>query len=140
VASTDDPARVVARYVREIPTGSYVVISHGSSDAAPPDQREQLARFVDMYRGARTPLYLRDRDVVAGFFKGLVMVAPASGARDSTTDRDGIRASIASAVESVGAGSVVHLPDWRPDEPWGTRPPSRAHRCAWCGVGRKPPP
>jgi hypothetical protein len=140
VAPTDDPARVVARYVREIPAGSYVVISHGSSDAAPPEQREQLAQFVDMYRAARTPLYLRDRDVVAGFFEGLVMVHPAIGAGDAAAAGDGDRVNMASQVEPAGADGVVHLPDWRPDEAWGDRRLSLAHRCAWCGVGRKPPP
>lgn len=138
VPSTDDATDIVARYVREIPVGSWVAISHGSMDAALPEERQQMVRFVDMYRHSKTPLYLRDHDDVAGFFAGLAMISPASGADGSTTDHDSGQVGEAVPAPPTAVDCVVHLPDWRPDDAVdGQQEPSAAHHFAWCGVGRK---
>ena len=141
IPSTDDATDIMARYVREIPAGSWIAISHGSMDAAPPEQQDQMTQFVDKYRNSTMPLYLRDHVDVVRFFTGLIMVSPVRGADGLLPGRPCDQACIASDVQSTGADGVVHLPDWRPDESMdGEQKASEAHHCAWCGVGRKPPP
>jgi hypothetical protein len=69
------------------------------------------------------------------------MVTPVHGVDGLTTGHHSDQADTASELQSIDADGVVHLPDWRPDEPTdGEQKSSDAYRCAWCGVGRKPPP
>lgn len=138
IASHDEAATIVAGYVREIAAGSYVAISHGSMDAAPVEQQKQLERFVDKYRTTPTPLFLRNHDEVARLFGGLGMVS-AFAEDGSAGDHTDNRAEQASEIDSKHGDNVVHLPEWRPDVTLAI-PSSLAHRCAWCGVGVKPPP
>src|SRR5579864_1771103 len=56
-----------------LPSGSYVVISHGTPDNTPPDVRDQILR---LYRGTTNPVRVRTREQFARFFEGLELVEP----------------------------------------------------------------
>jgi hypothetical protein len=56
-----------------LPSGSYVVISHGTDDDIPGDVREQLLR---LYSGTTNPVRVRSRAEFARFFEGLELIDP----------------------------------------------------------------
>ena len=72
---TDDAeARGVVRTLRDaLPRGSYLVLSHGTAEHAPPEVGERLTR---LYAGTPTPLRLRTRAETAPFLQGLELVEP----------------------------------------------------------------
>jgi hypothetical protein len=79
------PYRTVARLIDAVPSGSYLAISHLSSDIAPSAARtEAHDRLRQLMHERQT---LRSRDEVASFFTGLEMVEP----------------------------GLVPIPQWRPD-------------------------
>ncbi len=66
----EDAGSVVARLVRALPAGSYLAVMH-------PAQDERLALSARHWNQiAATPVFLRDRDQVAGWFSGLELIAP----------------------------------------------------------------
>lgn len=73
LTDADDPYATVARLVSALPSGSYLVISHGTYETLPPEQ-------VDRFRAlnAASPVSFRDRTraEVAQFFNGLDLVEP----------------------------------------------------------------
>lgn len=107
VSDEDDPAGVIARYRARLAPGSLLVMSHIAADQAPQEQKDQLAAFVSAYENTTTRLYTRPKAEVERMFDGWEVQAP----------------------------GVVHLQDWRPDNP-ADRDAS-AYHLAWCGVGRK---
>ena len=66
-----DPWRIVARYRDAVGSGSYLAISHGTTEGRP-----ELAEVQDAYRGTTTQITLRSRDQVARFFTGFELVDP----------------------------------------------------------------
>ncbi len=69
----DDPWALVDRIKRKLAPGSYVVISHVTSDEIP---IEAALEAAEVYRNASAPGVARSRDDIAGFFSGLDMVEP----------------------------------------------------------------
>jgi hypothetical protein len=70
---TDDPARVVAALAQPLAPGSFVVISHLTSDFAP----GQVTAGVEAYNAlAPGPLVARNHTQVSALFGGLPLVAP----------------------------------------------------------------
>ena len=69
----DDPWALVDRIKRKLAPGSYVVISHVTSDEIPNEAARQAA---EVYRNASAPGVARSRDDIARFFSGLDMVEP----------------------------------------------------------------
>jgi hypothetical protein len=71
----EDPlAREAVRAVmREMPPGSRLVISHASADEATPDEIKTIS---EIYNRAGTPIFLRTKDEITGFFDGLELTEP----------------------------------------------------------------
>ncbi|MEV4018976.1 SAM-dependent methyltransferase [Nonomuraea angiospora] len=79
----DDPHGLVRRYMSALPKDSYLAASNMMASANPKAQALEAMLHVTMGTG-----YFRDRDSVAAYFDGLVLVEP----------------------------GVVHFPEWHPDE------------------------
>jgi hypothetical protein len=73
IPDADDPYGVVARLMEAMPSGSYLVLSHGASDIEPEATAEMMRRYND--RSSAT-LALRSREQVAPFFRGLDLTGP----------------------------------------------------------------
>jgi hypothetical protein len=82
VADDRDPWGLVARYVAALAEGSYLALSHATSDGLPP---LAVHAMVDTYANATEQLALRTRAGVARFFTGMEMVPPYAGATDGLT-------------------------------------------------------
>ncbi len=65
--------RILARLRAALPSGSYVVISHGTTDAMPADVMQRLIR---LYSGTSQPIKLRTHADVLRFFDGLEVLEP----------------------------------------------------------------
>lgn len=72
---TDDAqaGRIVQTYVNKLPKGSYLVLSHGSHDQAPP---ELVTQIEQLYARSTQPLRSRSRDQITTFFEGFSIVEP----------------------------------------------------------------
>jgi hypothetical protein len=72
-----DPWGLVARYLEAVAPGSYLALSHGTSDKIPPNMlqagREALANVTEK-------AHLRSKAEVERFFDGLELVPPYTGA------------------------------------------------------------
>src|SRR5262249_14375356 len=90
LTDADDPYATVARLVSALPSGSYLVISHGTYETLAPDD---VARFKALNAASPVPFQPRTRQEVAQFFDGLELVepgvVPVAAWRDE--DRDGPR-------------------------------------------------
>lgn len=73
VPDADDPARIVARLVAAVPSGSALTIAHPSFDFGAEGMTEAAARLD---RALRQPFVVRSRTEIAGFFAGLDMAEP----------------------------------------------------------------
>jgi len=70
---TDEPGELVARLLRKVPSGSYVVVSHLAADI----QAEEYAEAGEALDDAmEEPLVLRTHDQVAAFLAGCELVEP----------------------------------------------------------------
>ncbi|MBV9600952.1 MAG: SAM-dependent methyltransferase [Chloroflexi bacterium] len=70
----DEQAVAVVRRLRDaLPSGSYVVISHGTAERMPPDIFKQLVR---LYRSTSQPVRIRSRHEIEPFFDGVELVEP----------------------------------------------------------------
>jgi hypothetical protein len=70
IPDRDDPYRIVARLVDGLPSGSYLVISHVTSDYLPPEL------FTDIRDGRHGPGLVRSRAEIARFLDGLEVLPP----------------------------------------------------------------
>ena len=71
VLDADDPHAIVRRYRDACAAGSYLVISHGTTD-----NRPDLQGFGDAYRDTDNEVQLRGRAVVLRFFDGYLLIEP----------------------------------------------------------------
>ncbi|WTF16586.1 SAM-dependent methyltransferase [Streptomyces sp. NBC_01601] len=69
---TEDPYGLTRTLLAALPSGSYLVLSHGTADQHP-DLRQQVE---DAYKKGTIPLRMRTRAEVEPFFTGLELVAP----------------------------------------------------------------
>lgn len=72
IPDADEPAKIVARYRDAVAPGSYLAISHGSSEARP-DDVERVHKF---YRQTKTPVVARSRPELERLFDGFELVDP----------------------------------------------------------------
>jgi hypothetical protein len=72
LSETDDPTGAIAAYRRAVPSGSLVVIAHGTADSRPQD----ASRLVQLYRHTEYPMTLRTRSQVEELFAGCDLVDP----------------------------------------------------------------
>jgi hypothetical protein len=73
LTDADDPYATVAHLVSALPSGSYLVISHGTYETLEP---EQAARFKALNDASPVSFQPRDRLEVGRFFDGLDLVDP----------------------------------------------------------------
>ncbi|MGH3693648.1 MAG: SAM-dependent methyltransferase [Pseudonocardiaceae bacterium] len=67
-----DPAGIVARYRDRLASGSYLALSHCTSDRNPPG----WAELVELYRSTPEPVYLRSHEEVLRMLAGFEPVEP----------------------------------------------------------------
>jgi hypothetical protein len=72
IPDADDPAALVAGLRDVVPSGSCLVIGHGSADSRPEDG----GRLMEISRRTPTPLTLRPRAAVESFFTGFDLLDP----------------------------------------------------------------
>ena len=72
VTGDHEPYRIVGQLMRELPSGSYLSLSHDTGDFAPDAWRAA----VDTYTRAGTPAQVRTRAEVLRFFEGLQLIEP----------------------------------------------------------------
>ncbi|MER7013577.1 SAM-dependent methyltransferase [Saccharopolyspora sp. NPDC000359] len=73
VTDDDEPGKIVARYREAMAPGSYLVISHASAESRP----DVGPAHADLYRRrTSTPMTMRTRSEVTGFFEGFELVDP----------------------------------------------------------------
>jgi SAM-dependent methyltransferase len=72
ITPEDDPARILATFREALPSGSFLVLSHGTRDA----RQEAVATGTQVYRNATAPLVLRTRAEIEGLFHGFDLVDP----------------------------------------------------------------
>jgi len=77
VPDTDDPWGLVTRYMAATVPGSYLALSHGTTEQMPPRQSQAARDTADVWP--------RSRAQVARFFKGLELLAPYNGAKPGIT-------------------------------------------------------
>jgi hypothetical protein len=89
VADADDPHGCVATLIEALAPGSYLAMSHGTTDYLPAERRAKHERWLEREEGARNRDQLRPRTEAefVRFFEGMELVSP----------------------------GVVALPDWRSD-------------------------
>ncbi|HEY8457635.1 MAG TPA: SAM-dependent methyltransferase [Actinopolymorphaceae bacterium] len=111
VSDERDPWGLIRRYMDAFPSGSYLSLSHGTTDK---NSEEVAARVQKVYENASEQLYLRSREDIERFFEGLEIVPPYDGA---TPD-------------------LAHLGVWGAEDPEVAD--SEGSRWAYCAVARKP--
>jgi hypothetical protein len=72
IPDEDNPAGIIKVFRDAMPSGSYLVLSHGTHDPVP----EEPARATDMFRGASLPLITRSRQDIAAMLAGLELIDP----------------------------------------------------------------
>jgi O-methyltransferase involved in polyketide biosynthesis len=87
IPDDDDPAGVIRGYVDRLAPGSYVAMSHPSTDELTSERAAGANAASDMYKRTETPFNYRSRSEFLEFFGGLELVEP----------------------------GVVHMWDWRPE-------------------------
>jgi cyclopropane fatty-acyl-phospholipid synthase-like methyltransferase len=107
VGDEDKPAEVIGQYRDRLVPDSKLVLSHLACDQAPQEQQDQVATFTEAYKNTSTRLYHRTKAEVSQLLTGWDVEPP----------------------------GIVHLQDWRPDNP--TDQDAEAYHLAWCAVGRK---
>ena len=111
VADEYRPHALIGRYVSALAPGSYLALSHLTSDHKPERAVRGFRRVFDQ---ATEQVHFRSHDAVAGFFAGLTLVPPRAG-------------------ETVGR--LCYAGDWGADDP--ELADSDGSRWLYCGVGRR---
>lgn len=73
VADDEEAQRIVREFRDALPSGSYVVISHGTVEHLPAEILNQLVR---LYATTSQPVRIRSRAEIERFFEGLELVEP----------------------------------------------------------------
>jgi len=111
IADQDDPRGLIERYMSEFTSGSYLALSHGTTEKNSPVIAEQVR---EIYEKATEQLHLRSKAEIANLFTGLELVPPYEGA----------------------APGLTHIGAWGAEDPDAAD--SDGSRWAFCGVARKP--
>jgi SAM-dependent methyltransferase len=109
ILDDDRPYDVVGQLLDVLPSGSYLVVSHATTDFMPPEQLAILEAANARVERREDRVRLRSQAEVERFFDGLELVPP----------------------------GVCSLADWRPTDPQAPRP-TPAEICALGGVARIP--
>jgi SAM-dependent methyltransferase len=109
VLDDDGPYDLVRQLLDALPSGSYLVVSHATTDFMPPEQLAMLEAANARVERREDRVRLRSQAEVERFFDGLDLVPP----------------------------GVCSVADWRPTDPQAARP-GPAEICALGGVARVP--
>ncbi|WP_240437720.1 SAM-dependent methyltransferase [Sciscionella marina] len=71
ISDEDDPRAILGRYRDALCPGSYMAISHGTTD-----NRPDLQAFGDSYRKTANPVTLRSKTAIEPFFDGFELIEP----------------------------------------------------------------
>ncbi|HEX5403487.1 MAG TPA: SAM-dependent methyltransferase [Pseudonocardiaceae bacterium] len=107
--SDDDPAGMIRGYIDRLAPGSYVAMSHPSTDELTSERAAGATAASNMYNRTETPFHYRSKSEFESFFAGLELVEP----------------------------GVVHMWDWQPE--MGSEADELDGRVTgFAGLGRKP--
>ncbi len=73
IPDADDPAGIIADFVRRLAPGSYVILSHLTRTGHPADI---VAQKEEIFAKSATPMAYRSRDEILRYFDGLDLVEP----------------------------------------------------------------
>jgi len=73
IPNEDDPAGIVRAFARHMAPGSYLILSHLSSEGHPP---ELVAQKEEVFARSSTPVSYRSRAEILGMFDGFDLVEP----------------------------------------------------------------
>jgi S-adenosyl methyltransferase len=73
IPDTDDPQRIIAFYRDALPRGSYLVLSHGTTDFHPPEVTDTA---TSAYESGPAPLVLRPKAAIEALFGGFTLEPP----------------------------------------------------------------
>ncbi|WP_041253782.1 SAM-dependent methyltransferase [Frankia sp. EAN1pec] len=73
ITDEENPAGLLAEFMDAVPSGSYLVLSHLTTDGPP---AEGVARTEAAYEKATSPIVFRPRIAIENFFSGLDLVEP----------------------------------------------------------------
>jgi hypothetical protein len=76
VPDADDPHRIIAEYRDRIASGSYLVISHGTTGNADNDPTDTVGGVTSVYRQASAQLHVRSEQEIRRFFQGFELIDP----------------------------------------------------------------
>ncbi|MBH0781141.1 SAM-dependent methyltransferase [Nocardia bovistercoris] len=110
VPDEDRPGELIAHLRDQLPSGSYVALSHASMAEAPAEILDKLQEANTLYQQTSDPITSRNREEFTRLLDGFELVEP----------------------------GVVFAPDWRPDEKGAVDPQDPARRCNFAAIGRKP--
>ena len=112
VADESDPWGLVRRYLAALAPGSYLALSHLTSDQKPP---RAVREFRRVFNRATEQMHFRSRPEVQRLFDGLDMV---------------------SAHDPEVPGRLCYVGDWEAEDP--AMADSDGSRWLYCGVARRP--
>ncbi len=112
VADEWDPWGLLQRYLGRLAPGSFLSLSHLTSDQKPPRAVQEFCRVFDH---ATEQVHFRSKLDIERFFAGLELVSP---------------------QRPDSKGSVCYAGDWAADDP--ALADSDGSRWLYCGVGRRP--
>lgn len=73
IPESDNPERLVARYRRELPSGSFLALSHPSVED---DEVDEMHPIYQVYNATTSPVTSRPPERIAGWLDGLELVEP----------------------------------------------------------------
>ena len=114
VADDSDPPGLMRQYLAALPSGSYLALSHLTSDHKPP---RAVREFCRVFARATEQMHFRSRPEVELLFDGLTLVSP----RDPE-----------------GLGRLCYVGDWEAED--ADLADSDGSRWLYCGVARRPLP
>jgi hypothetical protein len=114
VADDSDPPGLMRQYLAALASGSYLALSHLTSDHKPP---RAVREFCRVFARATEQMHFRSRPEVELLFDGLTLVSP----RDPE-----------------GSGRLCYVGDWEAED--ADLADSDGSRWLYCGVARRPLP
>jgi hypothetical protein len=134
LTDSDDPYATVARLVAALPSGSYLVISHGTYEVLPP---AQAAQFTALNAASPVPFRPRDRVEVGRFFDGLDLVDPGIVPVAAWRDDDRRQTTCRTTGRSPSSRSLSHRPIWSPLARCSKAEPAATTKIGFTRLGRR---
>lgn len=76
IPDDEDPAGIVADYLRWLPAGSYLAISHATTDTPTADTAAHVQAATENYQQSVGGFHLRSRDEITALFAGTTLLEP----------------------------------------------------------------